>query len=100
MINAFETPSPNQPLMQIIDDSALELHVIVPSKWLVWLDKGEIFQFAVDETATSHTARVSRVGASVDAVSQTIKVIGVFDERPDRVLSGMSGQAIFTVPEG
>lgn len=100
LINAFETPSPNQPLLQIINDTSLEVHVIVPSRWLVWMREGEIFQFAVDETATTHTARVARVGAAVDAVSQTVKVIGVFDDRPDRVLSGMSGQAIFTIPEG
>lgn len=95
MINAYETPAENQPLLRILDDRNLELHVVVPSRWLLWLNEGDEFDFAVDETATTHLARVERLGASVDPVSQTIKVIGVFAERPDRVLAGMSGHAEF-----
>ncbi|MEM8791285.1 MAG: efflux RND transporter periplasmic adaptor subunit [Pseudomonadota bacterium] len=95
MINAFETPAENQPLMQILDDSQLELHVVVPSRWLVWLREGDEFEFLVDETGTSHLATVQRLGASVDPVSQTIKVIGTFADRPERVLAGMSGVAAF-----
>jgi membrane fusion protein, multidrug efflux system len=49
----------------------------------------------VDETRRSYPARVKEIGASVDAASQTIKVIGAFEKLPPEVLAGMSGSAQF-----
>ncbi|OAN44567.1 efflux transporter periplasmic adaptor subunit, partial [Paramagnetospirillum marisnigri] len=41
---------PGQALLDILDDSVLELDFVVPSKWLVWLKPGHAFQVAIDET--------------------------------------------------
>lgn len=98
MIHQHETPAANQPLLKIINDSVLELDLIVPSRWLVWLDEGTQFRFSVDETGKTYDARVKQIGATVDAVSQTIKIKGVFDGKPQRVLPGMSGFAQFDKP--
>ena len=96
LINENETPGPNQPLIKIVDTSKPELELIVPSNWLVWLNTGTPFSFKVDETGKVLKAKISRLGAVVDAVSQTIKVTGEFSgEQKNSVLPGMSGTATF-----
>lgn len=96
LINENETPGPNQPLIKIVDTSKTELELIVPSRWLVWLKAGTRFSFQVDETGQRLNAKVSRLGAVVDAVSQTIKITGEFvREQKNTVLPGMSGTATF-----
>ncbi|MEN9905215.1 MAG: hypothetical protein RLZZ555_1780, partial [Pseudomonadota bacterium] len=41
---------PGQALLEILDDSVLELEFLVPSAWLVWLRVGSAFQVEIDET--------------------------------------------------
>lgn len=94
----YEIPAANAPILTVVDDSTLEVDLIVPSTWLRWVDRGTQFQFDVDELGRSYTAQVDRLGAKVDAVSQTIKITGTFVERPPNVLTGMSGTAKFTPP--
>ncbi|MFD0916412.1 efflux RND transporter periplasmic adaptor subunit [Pseudahrensia aquimaris] len=94
----YEIPAANAPIMTVVDDSALELDLIVPSTWLRWVNKGSEFDFEVDELGKSFKARVERLGAKVDAVSQTIKLTGTFVQRPANVLAGMSGTAKFNPP--
>ena len=93
-----EIPAANAPILTVVDDSALELDLIVPSTWLRWVTKGTTFDFEVDELGQTYKARVDRLGAKVDSVSQTIKITGIFVSRPDTVLAGMSGTARFAPP--
>lgn len=95
LINAHETPTPGKPFISIVDETTFEVDVIVPSNWLRKLAVGAKFKFSVDELGTVHTGSLVRIGAAVDAVSQSVKVIGKFDTKPERVLSGMSGNAVF-----
>lgn len=90
-----ETPAPNQPLIKIVDTTNMEIEAIVPSKWLLWLKPGTTFSFSVDETGERLTAKVARVGAVVDPVSQTIKAYGKLMGDSSSVLPGMSGTATF-----
>jgi RND family efflux transporter MFP subunit len=100
VINTYETSAPGDPLMRIVDDTQLEIELVVPSRWLVWLKPGVVFRFYVDETGGRHTAHVTRLGGAVDPVSQTIKLFAEFDAAANDVLSGMSGSAEFENPEG
>lgn len=93
LVRDSEAPAPNEPLVHIVSDGPLELHMIVPSCWLGWLKWGREFDFHVDETGDQLTAEVLRIAAAVDPVSQTVKVIGRIDEVPEHVLPGMSGTA-------
>ncbi|MEP0940357.1 MAG: efflux RND transporter periplasmic adaptor subunit [Rhizobiaceae bacterium] len=93
-----EIPAANAPILTVVDDSTLEVDLIVPSTWLRWVNRGTQFQFDVDELGRSYTAQVDRLGAKVDAVSQTIKITGTFVDVPANVLTGMSGTAKFTPP--
>ena len=67
----------------------------MPSYWLRTIASGTAFKFAVDELGVVHDGKIVRIGAAVDPVSQTIKIVGVFIVRPENVLSGMSGNATF-----
>lgn len=98
LINEFETPGQNQPLLKVVDTTRTRLDLIVPSKWLSWLKTGQRFQVRLDETGEVLAAKVIRLGAEVDSVSQTIRVIGAFSGRVTRVLPGMSGTATFVQP--
>lgn len=86
------------PLMDILDDSALEVEFLAPSRWLTWLKPGAAFQVAVDETGKTYPAKVTRLGARVDPVSQSVKVVGEIPGRPDDLIAGMSGQVIARPP--
>lgn len=94
-LHTHESPQPGKPFVGIISDGAIEIDLIVPADWVRWLAPGEAFTFTVDETRQSYTAAVSRIGAAVDAISQTIKIAAVFKDPPVKVLPGMSGTAMF-----
>ena len=101
-IHVHEMPAPGKPFLTIIEDQKLEIELIVPSDWLKWLKPEVPFVFTVDETLAAFPARVSRIGAAVDPVSQTVKVMGHFDTDAASagILSGMSGAAEFDEPRG
>lgn len=88
------------PLMKIIDDSTLEVEFLAPSSWLTWLEPGFAFQINVSETGSSHSATVVRVGANIDPVSHTVKVIGQIDERSANLIAGMTGRVLMKPPAG
>ncbi|MEM8827186.1 MAG: efflux RND transporter periplasmic adaptor subunit [Pseudomonadota bacterium] len=96
--NPSETPQVGAPLIRIQRSGDLELRLIVPSRWLVWLEPGTAFDFLVDETGGRHTGTVKGLGASVDPVSKTIRVRAAIDSDGGIVLPGMSGTARFRPP--
>lgn len=89
---------PGQALLEILDDSTLELEFIVPSRWLVWLRNGSTFQVSIDETGKTYPAKVQRIGARVDPVTQSIKLNAVIDGRFAELMAGMSGKVLITPP--
>ena len=92
-INQYEQPQPNKPFLVIVGNSRLEVEIIVPSHWLSWITPGTPLTFGVDETKGSYAA-------TVDAVSQMVKVIATFNDAVADVLPGMSGAAQFVRPNG
>ena len=89
-----DVAAPGQPLMKIQGTGALEVELIVPSKWLTWLKPGTPFTFQLEETGGSVSGTVSRLGAAVDPVSKTMRVTGGI-VASGTVLPGMSGTASF-----
>ncbi len=87
---AFEMSKPNEPLMRLVNTDRLEIELIVPSLWLRWIKPGLKFGVVVDETETRHDATVQRIAATVDFVSQTVKIMAVFAEGARNILPGMS----------
>ena len=90
--------SAGQPLLEIIDNSALELEFIVPSKWSSWLSENNQFNIQMDETNKDYPAKVTQVGARIDPISQTIKVRAVIQGDFLDLRPGMSGTVNIEVP--
>ena len=95
-VSAFETPQIGQPLYSIQRYNTLELSIIAPSKWMRWIKVGQKFNFTVDETGESFSAKIIRTGASVDPVSQTVELTAKPTEKT-KSLAGMSGVADFGI---
>ena len=86
-------------MLDILDDRALEIELIAPSRWLGWLKPGTTFQLHVDETGRDYPARIMRLGGRVDPVSQSIKVIGEIIAAAPELMAGMSGRASMAPPQ-
>ena len=82
-------------LMEILGDRQLEVEMIVPSHNLANLEVGERFQVTVDEVGKSYPAKIITLGAKIDPVSQSLKVIAEIDGQFPELLPGMSGIASF-----
>ncbi|WP_409432418.1 efflux RND transporter periplasmic adaptor subunit [Litorimonas sp. RW-G-Af-16] len=96
-VSAHETPQIGQPLYSLIRAGTAEMSVIAPSHWVRWMKVGTQFEFKVDETGETFTAKIERLSPSVDPVSQTIEVTA----RPAKSIKakpGMSGIASFSAP--
>jgi RND family efflux transporter MFP subunit len=89
---------PGQALIDIIDDSVLELEFLVPSRWLSWLKVGGKFDVQIDETGQRYPAKFIRIGARVDPVSQSVKVAAAIDGTFPDLIAGMSGRVQITPP--
>ncbi|MBF0097313.1 MAG: efflux RND transporter periplasmic adaptor subunit [Magnetococcales bacterium] len=87
-----------QALLELLDDSILEVEFIAPSRWLQQIKPGSPFTLHVDETGQAHAAKIIRIGAKVDAVSQSIKISGQFLQAVPGLLAGMSGRVVMDLP--
>lgn len=91
---------PGQAVMEILDDSVLEVEFLAPSRWLTWLKPGRPLDIAIDETGRTYPARISRLGARVDALSQSVKVMAEINGAFPELLAGMSGRILLAPPPG
>jgi RND family efflux transporter MFP subunit len=84
-----------KPLLTIVDTSHLELKMIVPSKWLPELRRGHPLTVQIAEVGKAYPARIARIGARVDPVTQTVDVTAELTKSAPELLPGMSGWATF-----
>lgn len=85
-------------LLSVYDDSAYQLELIVPSTWLAWLKPGQAFDVKLDETGQRYPAKVERLGAAIDPLSQSLKVFARITGNTEHLLPGMSGVALLAAP--
>ncbi len=95
-VDAYQYVTPGKPLMDILDTSRLEVRLIVPSVWLAWLRPGGRFTIQIEELGKNYTARVVRLGARIDPVSQSLPITGEIEGTHGELLPGMSGWANFS----
>jgi RND family efflux transporter MFP subunit len=99
LVREAQYVQPGQALLDILDDSVLELEFLVPSTWMSRLKPGHAFEVAIDETGKSYPARVQRLGARVDPVSQSVKVSAAINGNFPDLVAGMSGQVRIELSE-
>lgn len=84
-----------EPLLEIVDDGAFEVEMLLPSHWLRGLVLGQAFSLEIDETGRTYQAELLRLSGKIDPVSQSLKAYGgIVDPGPD-LRAGMSGRALF-----
>lgn len=81
-----------QALLDILDDAAPGLEFIVPSSWAPTLKPGMALHIVVDETGKTYPAKISRLGAKVDAVSHSVKVMAEITGNFPELMAGMTGK--------
>ena len=95
-VHVAEYVGQGTPLLEIVDNRHLEVHLLVPSRWLTSLRPKQTFTFTPDEIGTPLDAEIVRIGARIDESSQTLNLIGRVLKADNRLLAGMSGNARFT----
>jgi len=98
-VQAHESVASGAPLLEIVDNRSLEIHLLVPSRWLGKLKPEQTFSFVPDETGKPIDAVVKRLGARIDEGSQTLLLIGSVPANTPGLLAGMSGTAHFAEPQ-
>ena len=94
-VNNHESVESGTQLIWLLDDSSLEVNLVLPSSWLGWLKTGHEFLLTVDENGREYKGTIARIGSRVDAVSQSIRVTGVLENSHSELIAGMSGSAVF-----
>lgn len=95
-VDAYQYVTPGKPLMDILDTSRLEVRLIVPSGWLSWLKTGNRFSIQIEELGKTYQAKVVRLGARIDPVSQSLQIFGEIEGKHGELIPGMSGWASFS----
>ncbi|MGL4637891.1 MAG: efflux RND transporter periplasmic adaptor subunit [Beijerinckiaceae bacterium] len=90
-VRRHETPSPNQPLIRILDDKSLEIDMLLPASAINSIKPGTPFTLTLDDTGQRLSGEITRVSPALDIVSQTFKASGVPKSDLKSVLPGMSG---------
>lgn len=83
------------PVVKILNDSVLEIELLVPSEWITWLKNGTKFDVNVSELNTSYQAEITNIGAKIDPVSQSIKIKGAIINKEKILKPGISITAYF-----
>jgi membrane fusion protein (multidrug efflux system) len=97
-VKTAESVPAGQPLIDLVNTASLKAQIFVPAAWIAWLRAGTRFTINVKETGQSFEARVARLNARVDGVSQQLEVEARIDKSEGRLLPGMVGTAVFTPP--
>jgi RND family efflux transporter MFP subunit len=93
-VNAHENIQAKSKMIEIVDNRELATEFLAPSHMLPQLTSGLEFELNIMETNKSYAAVIDRVIPRVDAVSQTVKVIGRLTTSYPELWSGMSGVAV------
>lgn len=94
-VQPHESVTSGAPLLEVVDNRTLEIHLLVPSRWIGTLKPGQPFEFTPDETGKPLKASVKRLGARIDEGSQTLLLIGDLPGDATGLVAGMSGSASF-----
>lgn len=88
-----------EPLLEVIDPTALEVEFLAPSAWLAWLDRDQPFTLRLNELPLQLRGQVRQIGVRVDPVTRKVRVKGRLTGDLSGVVPGMSGNVHLEVAE-
>lgn len=91
----YEYVNRGDPVIKILDDSILEIELLIPSDWVTWLKEGDIFKVVISELSETYEAKVTNISAKIDSVSQSVKIKGSIFNKDKILKPGMSVTAHF-----
>jgi len=97
-VKSAESVNLSQPLVDVVNPASLKAQMFVPASWVAWLRPGTPLTINVAETGQSFKAKVSKLNARVDGVSQQLELEARIDKTAGRLLPGMVGSAVFEQP--
>ena len=95
-----ENVAPSQPVMEIVSATKVKATVHAPLALAIRLKPETRVSIVIKETGRKYLARVSRLNARVDGVSQSLEVEAAFVGNTVGLLPGMIGQAVFLEEAG
>ncbi|RBP83867.1 efflux RND transporter periplasmic adaptor subunit [Marinomonas rhizomae] len=96
LVQQGEFVSEGESILEVYNSKVFEVALIVPSRWISDIKIGHAFQVKLDETQQMYNAKVTRLGAVIDPLSQSFTVFGEILKTPNvRLIPGMSGNAYF-----
>ena len=97
-IKPAESVAIGQPLVDVVNTASLKAQMFVPAAWAGWLKTGTPLTISLKETGQSYEARISKINARVEGVSQQLEVEAKLGKGEGRLLPGTVGTAVFEPP--
>lgn len=94
-VKQYQTISKNIEILELLDNSELRIELIAPSTWLSWLKVGDKFSIDIVEINKTYSASITHILPKIDAISQTVRIIGKIDNNGGGLIAGMNGKAYF-----
>lgn len=94
-VKAAESVPAGQALLELVNPASLRGQVFVPAAWVTWLRTGSVLEASFGETGRKYRARVAKLNARVEGVSQQLELEVRFEGASTGLLPGMVGTAVF-----
>ena len=94
-VKLAESVSLGQPLLELVNPGSLKAQLYVPAAWLGWIKPGTPFTVKTSQDGRTYRARVSKLNARVEGVSQSLELEARFEGSTQGLLPGMVGTAVF-----
>jgi len=82
-------------LLDLVNPASLRGQLFVPAGWVTWLRPNASVEVEFKDTARKYPARIAKLNARVDGVSQQLELELRFQGAAAGVLPGMVGTAVF-----
>lgn len=94
-VSMAESVSFGQPLLDMVNPGSLKAKLYVPAAWLGWIKAGTQFSVKTSQDGRAYRARISKLNARVEGVSQSLELEARFEGSTQGLLPGMVGTAVF-----
>ena len=91
----YQSVGSGEPIIEVIDDSKLEMILHVPSEWVTRLKSGDTFRIAIDETGGEYESVIRKINPRIDPSSKTLELHARLNDSHGDLKAGMSGNALF-----